>query len=239
MNLRSSLYALSLLTVCTLFSACSTDSIGSNQVDPDTIYQEYSLQVDEAQASLDFSATMRVGGITGTTVALSDPAKVEFNGQSTQEKQSLGTRYQLKAALADSADLNYEVVYIDHNGTKYTNTLVVNPIRIASLPDAITIGSDVMMRLSSTVPFMDGETVSILISQESNPNPVIHVEKLAKADSIAIITIPASEVSNLNPGKKANVQVTREYFQPLKEVTSKGGAALNTYKVLLKNVVVE
>lgn len=243
MNIRSLQVFLSILGVSSLISACSTDSIQSNQVDPDTIYQQYSVQVDETESALDFSATLRVGGITGTTVALADPAKIEFDGQSTQQKQSLGTRYQLKAAISDSSDLTYDVVYIDQSGSTYQNTLVVNPIRIADLPESIVVGDDLMMRLSSTVPFMDGETVTIVIAQESSSdttsNSVIHVEKLTKGDSIAIITIPASEVANLDSKKRASIQVTREYFQALKNVTSKGGASLNTYRVLLKNVIVE
>src|SRR6476620_1924734 len=65
-----------------LLSACaSTDSSNSDNVKQTEVWQNYWVEYDDASNALTSGCTFRFGGSTGTTLLLTKPANVTFDGQ--------------------------------------------------------------------------------------------------------------------------------------------------------------
>lgn len=99
--------------------ACpSNDTTASNKVAQSEIYQSYS--VEQNGANYDVKAFFRIGGKTGTTLALSAPSTVSFNGQKMEEhlNTSSGTFY---TATVPATASNATFAFTDRTSKVYTN----------------------------------------------------------------------------------------------------------------------
>ncbi len=101
--------------------ACpSNDTTQSNKVAQTEIYQSYS--VEQNGANYDVKAYFRIGGKTGTTLALSAPSKVTFNGQPMQEhlNTTSGTFY---SAALPASTASGTFAFTDRNSKTYSNQI--------------------------------------------------------------------------------------------------------------------
>ena len=118
------LLKLFLFTLGVLFftgGACpSNDTTASNKVAQSEIYQSYTVK--ESGQNYEVTAFFRVGGSTGTTLALIAPSKVTFNGQLMQEQKntSSGTFYTINVP---SNTPNGTFAFTDRAGKTYSNKI--------------------------------------------------------------------------------------------------------------------
>ena len=99
--------------------ACpSNETTASNKVAQSEIYQSYS--VEQNGANYDVKAFFRIGGKTGTTLALSSPSTVSFNGQKMEEHLNTpsGTFY---TATVPATTANGTFAFTDRASKVYTN----------------------------------------------------------------------------------------------------------------------
>lgn len=101
--------------------ACpSRETTSSNRVAQSEIYQNYS--VVQSGDHYEVTAWFRVGGKTGTTLALVSPSIVKFNGRSMNENlnTATGTFYSLTEPLETTAGV-FE--FTDRDNKTYTNRI--------------------------------------------------------------------------------------------------------------------
>lgn len=101
--------------------ACpSTETTPSDRVAQSEIYQSY--RVAQNGANYDVTAYFRIGGKTGTTLALSPPSKVTFNGTAMQAHLNTpsGTFY---TATVPAGTTNGTFSFTDQNSKTYSNQI--------------------------------------------------------------------------------------------------------------------
>jgi len=130
--------------------ACpSNDTTPSNKVAQTEIYQSYSVTQDGA--NYDVTAYFRVGGRTGTTLALSAPSNVTFNGRKMEEhlNTSSGTYY---TTVVPANTPNGSFVFTDRNGRSYTNNIDLSRVSPDTKRLMVNGAAPVSIALSGTPP---------------------------------------------------------------------------------------
>lgn len=126
--------------------ACpSNDTTQSNKVAQTEIYQSYSI-VQNGQ-NYDVTAYLRIGGKTGTTLALSPPSNVSFNGQPMQEhlNTSSGTYY---TATVSNKTAEGIFVFTDRNSKTYSNKIDLARVGLTPVKLAVNGTTPVSVPLS-------------------------------------------------------------------------------------------
>lgn len=129
--------------------ACpSKETTPSNKVAQTEIYQSYS--VTQNGNEYDVTAYFRIGGRTGTTLALVKPSSVTFNGETMRENlnTSSGTYYSASVPVSTATGT---FVFTDRNGKTYTNKLELSTAALNS-PKLSTNGTTPVSIPLSRVP---------------------------------------------------------------------------------------
>ncbi len=146
--------------------ACpSNETTPSNKVAQSEIYQSYSIS--ENGGNYDVTAFFRIGGETGTTLALSPPSKILFNGQPLKESlnTSSGTFYTVSVPASAS---NGTFQFTDRNGKTYTNKIELAKFTIlaknlksnGATPLTIPLSRAVSRDTSLTLEMQDANTTN-------------------------------------------------------------------------------
>lgn len=153
---KSLLFGLAFLSVVT---ACkSKDTVDSEDVNEAKIHRTYSVKFSAITGNLDLVAEFRVGGDTGTTVKLSDPAKVTVDGQTMELGNSdiRGTYYYWR--LKPSAPSpSYKFTWTRGDGKVVDD--VVNSIALATVSSPAE-GESVSKAAGLTVAFAPALTAN-------------------------------------------------------------------------------
>jgi hypothetical protein len=143
--------------------ACpSNETTPSNKVAQSEIYQSYSIS--ENGGNYDVTAFFRIGGETGTTLALSPPSKILFNGQPLKESlnTSSGTFY---TASVPSSATTGTFQFTDRNGKTYTNKIELAKFTILAKNLKSNGTTPITLPLSRAV---SGNTSVTLLMQAAN-----------------------------------------------------------------------
>lgn len=130
--------------------ACpSNDTTASNKVAQSEIYQSYSIK--QSGQSYEVTAFFRIGGPTGTTLALSAPSKVAFNGAAMQEhlNTTSGTFY---TATVPANTPGGSFVFTDQKGMAYNNKIDLARVEISASNQRTDGKTPVSIPLSSRMP---------------------------------------------------------------------------------------
>lgn len=222
--------------LCLANVACSTDTVGSREVRPDTIYQEYRLSFDEKTGNSTVEAWFRVGGLSGTTVRLDSPANLRVNGKEVPVKPDFrGTHYELELpGYVSVATFEY---------TTSENKVLVNSIGI----DRLTLHRKGQFgNLSANQPFeiaLDApnltahETIEVLIKQEirsqegDQKGMLEHFNARGTYDSArGKVVVPVTELQKLKGGY-AHLEISRTKLRNLAQSTREGGAISAAYSL--------
>lgn len=128
------------LAFCSFICACnqgSVDTIESNKVMSSQVYQIY--YVEGKKSGTTVVATFRVGGATGTTLALTDPGKILYNGTALDKSDPsnlIGTNYRMKGtdyrAMVKNYQPKHEFVFTDNDGKTSTNSVTLLPLEVSA-----------------------------------------------------------------------------------------------------------
>lgn len=130
--------------------ACpSNDTTQSNKVAQTEIYQSYSIA--QNGQNYDVTAYFRIGGKTGTTLALSPPSTVTFNGQPMQEhlNTTSGTYYTASVSNKTAEGI---FAFTDRNSKTYTNKIDLTRVGLTPSKLAVNGTAPVAVPLTGTPP---------------------------------------------------------------------------------------
>ena len=115
----------------------SVETIASNTVMSSQIYQVYDVEGKKGETKI--VATFRVGGATGTTLALTEPGKILYNGTALEKSDPsklIGTNHRIKGTDYRSSAQNYtpahKFEFTDNDGKIYTNSINLLPIEVSA-----------------------------------------------------------------------------------------------------------
>ncbi len=164
-----------------LFSACgpsgSVDTIASNMVNNSQIFQNYYVEGNKSDERI--NAIFRVGGSTGTTVDLTEPAKISCNGINMEKSGpgsaggtglfKKGTDYNLHG---EKYETKHDFSFSDSEGKTYLNSISLAPLEAASnAPIRLNLDKPTLVPLSRAVAPDEKllMTLELSVSDEVSP----------------------------------------------------------------------
>lgn len=123
-----------------LISACnqgSVDTVASNTVQSSQVFQIYDIEASKTETKI--VATFRVGGATGTTLELTTPGKILYNGDELTKSDPanlIGTNYRVKGTdyrlTLNKYQPSHEFAFTDNDGKPYKNSLNLLPVEVSA-----------------------------------------------------------------------------------------------------------
>jgi hypothetical protein len=218
-----------------LFSGCETRETGNiKDVTQSEIYQDLSFTSDGSSTNV--KATLSFAGVRGTTLKLTNPSKILFNGQPLDEKtgQYSGTYYEktFDAVLSDGT-----FTFTDTKGKTYTNKVELPAIDFKTLPRQINRAavtrlpilngakiseSNVELKISyQDKQGFQGKNVSVFPQKQGVDSAYFD----AKTQSIVIEPAIWQSVK----GNKIEIEITSKSSQDLQQATGIGGKINSEY----------
>lgn len=216
-----------LLCLSILFSGCAV--VSSTDVNPSTIYSQYSAKYDEATNKLEFNASFFVGGETGTYVELSDKSSVMLDARPMVKSKTIINQIIYESdQVADSQTLlsAYTFAYTNDVGSVYRNSVQI-PSRVSlaalqSVNSSITSGFSVSWQTPSMLG--SGENIQAILK---GSNTVVSQSSWSGGTS-GQITFSPQELKDFKPGP-ATVTVCRENYTTNVQGPSAGGSISTSY----------
>ncbi len=144
--------------------ACpSNETTLSNKIAQSEIYQNYFIK--ENAGKYEVTAFFRIGGDTGTTLALVSPSKILFNGQTLVEhlNTSSGTFYTIEVA---NNTPNGTFQFTDRQGKIYTNK--IDFLKISPLAKNLTATGSTQISVPLSRAIADSTNLTLKLSSASN-----------------------------------------------------------------------
>jgi hypothetical protein len=148
-HMKTKLFVLLLLAAAILFSACaSRDTAESSTVQQTEIFQDYLADWSDGQFTV--TATFRFGGPTGTTLKLTPPSRVAYNGIDLPASKGAltGTIYRFTSSTYQP-NLSFE--FRDTAGKPYLNSIDLVPVEFAVPPTKAAKASRVVLPITRIV----------------------------------------------------------------------------------------
>jgi hypothetical protein len=215
-----------------LNTACSMETVGSQDVKPEVIHQDYSVTYREANGSTEYTAQFRVGGWSGTTVELQSPANLKINGQSPGKSTVFGTMYESSTAgFVPSTTFEYTAA----DGKVSSNSISIDRVTLGAVSPMLTLNQSFVV--PATAPGLSaGETITAEITQAGGDNQTTMV--VGSFDPArGQISFSLSDLNRLRNGS-ATLQVYRTKTLSLTQATSEGGTISANYYARPVNLTV-
>jgi len=205
-------------------AGCSIDVVSSGSVKAEAIYQDYSASYSEDTQTTWFWGTFRVGGSTGTTVALDGRSSLLVNGVTARPSSIFGQHYEL--SVGQGFVPNVTTVWTDPNGAVYTNTLQIKAVSYSQPPlSPAPLANPYTVFVSA--PGLDAtESVTARITQDTSGTVLSDSFNSASGT----VTFSATTMANLKPGP-ARLTVIRSKSSSLLNTTNTGGFGSTSYSV--------
>jgi len=171
--------------------ACpSNDTTQSNKVAQTEIYQSYSIESEGANYLV--TAYFRIGGKTGTTLALSPPSNVTFNGQAMKEhlNTTSGTFY---TATVPNTTTDGTFAFTDRAQKVYTNK--IDMTRVALAPGKLAVNGTTPVALPLTGSPADSANFNLELNNQMvivSSGPGNSAEAYYDKSKNAIVVLPAA-----------------------------------------------
>jgi len=121
-------------------SACSSNEIGeSKDVSQDKIYQKYRIRYNEGNDKANIFAQFRFAGSNGTTLVLSKPSQLAFDGEIVKVDSSggSGAYYEVNKPIANFYG-KHHFIFTDINNKKFDNDFTFEPFRFVNIPAVVS-----------------------------------------------------------------------------------------------------
>jgi hypothetical protein len=228
-----------------VFSGCTPVETGNiKDVTQSEIYQNYSIESDGSSTTV--SAKLSFAGANGTTLKLTNPSKISFDGQPLDEKTGTytGTYYEKRF---DTVLNTGTFAFTDTKGKNYTNKVSLAEIDFKTSPTSINRG--VINRL----PVLNGEKIA-----SSHVNIEIEYENKQGFQEKNVPVFPQKQDANsayfdaktntivLEPtvwqginATKVELQITADSEEKLQQSTNIGGKITSHFvgKKIVANLV--
>lgn len=216
-----------------LGSCASNEVANSGDVKQSTIHQQYSIRYDESENITWANAAYRFGGSNGTTLILTKPAQVTFNGDSMRQVTTIisGASYGLayKKPIESGRECVFE--YTDTEGKIYVNKLKFNAVLMGTPPAEVKKGMPLELPLF-TQPLQHGESLHISLSDTVRTEEFV-VENIPTKGSLVV---PANVLQPLNG--EVTLTISRVSSIPLQSATEVGGGISFVYTLKPRRLTV-
>jgi hypothetical protein len=227
-----------LLLAILLISGCETRETGNiKDVTQSEIYQDLSFTSNGSTTIV--KATLSFAGVRGTTLKLTNPSKILFNGQPLDEKtgQSTGTYYEKSF---DTVLNGGTFTFTDTKGKTYTNKVELPSIDFKTLPTQINRAAVTKLPIENGTKIADssvqlkisyqdkqgfqGKDVSVFPLRKGNDSAYFD----AKTQSIIIEPAIWSNIQGIK-ANKVEIEITSKSSQNLQQATAIGGKISSEY----------
>lgn len=148
-----------------VFGCRSCDTIDSSKLDPSEVYSEY--WINASGTATEVNATFRVSGSTGTTIALVEPSKVEYNGKPMTPHLRTPLGGSFYSASSDSFVGSNIFVLTDSAGREHRASADFAPIGITADTGEVSRSKGFEIRLSR--PLAANERLSLKLISDTPP----------------------------------------------------------------------
>jgi uncharacterized protein YceK len=226
-------FLLLLLTAIIMGGCASNEVANSGDVNQNTIYQDYRVTYDEEDNITWAWATFRFGGSNGTTLVLTNPSIVMFNGDSmlTDVTALGGAKYKLAFKKPLGRGQPCEFVFTDTKGKTYTNKIKFNPVLMGTPAPEIKKGQPFELPIF-TDALTYGEKISITF-RDSAGSQVFETDKITPNKSILI---PAAALKSLSG--KVTFDIVRTSSIPMQQANDEGGSLTFSYRLKRREVTI-
>lgn len=237
MNNNQSKQFAGLLLMAFLLASCSSNEIGqSKDVNQETIYQQYRLEYNENEKEASFFAQFRFAGENGTTLVLTDPAKLEYNGAVIKVDSNgfsgafYGTKVPLQQVLG-----KHQLIFTDVEKKKYVNEFTMDSFYLSEIPASVSRRAPALIKFKS--PPLYGADYIELVSEGTDSSFSIRRTAGEQGD---YLTIPAAELQR-QPNKELFVVPTLYRKMGLQQQAKEGGEiiTIQTIKAIRLRLVQE
>jgi hypothetical protein len=222
-------FSMVLLAIAIFNTACSMETVSSKDVKPEAVNQSYSVTYDQDRDSTSMWAQFRVGGSTGTTVDLDDPASLTINGKTPSKSTLFGTAYEtsLSGFVSDAS-----FVYNTGAGQTLTNSISLRAMSLVSAPQNLTpsAGYAVLVQVPG-YSSDDNVSASLTETLDDGQGHTQFFSAIGYYDSgRSQIVFNPTELAALKPGT-ATLKISRSHDTNVSQSTGEGGYISATYNL--------
>lgn len=218
------------------FTGCSCQSENASSVNPETVYQAYSITYNTATKKTTAIARFRSGGITGPALRLDGMAKITHNHfelKPTSDEMH-GFHY---VGAADGFIPDHTFTYTDTHGKTYTNSAKIISIEFAdNAPVKISRSHLPSFPFVGAEPINDDEAFQVALHPPFQKHLMIHSNLGPGAKEL---TIHTENYLHEFPDGKQTIQLERSRNVPLQQATPRGGAIAVLYMSAPRVVTIE
>lgn len=211
-----------------LMTACKSNEIGnSKDVNPDAIYQDYSIEAEEGKADADCMAQFRFGGSNGTTLVLNDKSHVSLDEQqiAVDSSSAMGAFYRTSLPMPGGAG-KHQWTFVDNNGKAYVNPFELQPFTLGTDLSKPVTANDLTLHFVGT---LQNDVLRVEIRDTSSMSRFEDVDSSFTIND-GSITIPGRMMKRLAPGP-ITVDISKFKEVKLERPTAEGGAIHVTYQL--------
>ncbi|MEO7210662.1 MAG: hypothetical protein ABIY35_06945 [Chitinophagaceae bacterium] len=230
LNLRKQIFSVMVFT--SLLFACNNNEIGdSKDVNPESIYIDYQVLYNENLDSINCFLQYRFGGKSGTTLVLTPPSHVNFNGENIAVDSSpiLGAFYRKRFLRVGFEGAN-TIQFTDSKNEMHEETFNFEPFSCSVAPTVFKQPDGVAFTFEGV---QNNDSILFEISDTSSVSPNMDTIILIKNNKLII---PASAFIKLSPGI-LDFKFQKKQGRPLKNPLAEGGEFIFQY--ILKPIRVE
>ena len=223
-----------LLPAVLLLAACNSNEIAnSKDVNPETVYMEYTVSYSAALDSVSCRAQYRFGGINGTTLVLNPPSKLELDGHvlTVDSAEYTGAFYARNIAASQFAG-NHKWKFTSIDGKTYTTAFSFGPVVCKTELPAVIGKNDIDFEITGTSP---RDSITIEISDTASGTPDIRRRQLITDSKL---TVTVAELKQLTNGPLA-ISIYRNEDLPLTNATREGGHIVFNYEIKQYQVILK
>jgi hypothetical protein len=228
MNNNQPVQFATIFAIAFLLASCSSNEIGlSKDVNQETIYQEYRLEYGAQEKEALLFAQFRFAGENGTTLVLTAPAQLEYNGSVLKVDSNgfSGAYYSSAVPLKKVIGL-HTLVFTDGEKRKYTNSFTIDSFSVGPVPATVSKYAPALLPFKA--PALHGEDYIELNSEGTDSSFSVKYTVNEKGN---YITIPVSELQRQKGNELLLVPTLYRKFK-LQQQTKEGGE-ITTVQTLL------
>lgn len=205
--------------VALFFTGCTSNEIGeSKDVAQDKIFQSYSVKYHEGDPTAEVYSQFRFAGRNGTTLILSSPSQLQFDGEKIKVDSGdySGAYYKLTKP-AEGFYGNHSFVFTTTDQKNYTNSFAFSSFKLVNVPASASKKQDLLLPFE-TPPLKGDDYIDLQTVNTDSSFSISH----NYADGNAI-KIPAAYLQK-QKGSTITLEASITRKPPLQQVTSEGGS---------------
>lgn len=206
------------------FISCNSNETGNGEdVNPESIYFDYKVWGEEGNENITVMLQYRFAGRNGTTLLLSDPARVELDGEQIKADSSTmtGAYYEVIKPVKTFTGL-HTITYTDINNKKHSEKFNFSPLSLQkNIPDVMK-RDDLVFELNG-LDQVDYVRVLML-------DTIFESKGINRIDTVrnGILVINKERLRNVVNGP-IHLELYKEVDRPVQDGTKEGGRISITY----------